>query len=81
MSALPNKYVPIEFSPLGVAAFLLEEMVPTDTVSSLWERVRTKERVRTFDRFAGALTLLFAGRLVALDKGVLRRTSPLGHSS
>lgn len=71
MSALPNKYVPISYSLLGVSAYLAESLRSDDTVSTLWDRVRDDERVRTFDRYADALTLLFAGGLLILDKGVL----------
>ncbi|MER8639189.1 hypothetical protein [Mesorhizobium sp. M1365] len=80
MSSLPSKYVPIEFSILGVAARLVDEIGPTETVSSLWDRVRQFAEVRTFDRYAEALTLLFAGGLISMEKGILRRTSPSGLS-
>lgn len=72
MSALPSKYVPIEHSAIGVAALLIASLGANDTVSSLWDRVRHDERVRSFDRFANALTMLFAGHVLLLDKGVLR---------
>jgi hypothetical protein len=73
MSALPSKYVPIEFSLVGVAARLIEEIGPNETVSSLWDRVKGVGEVRTFDRFAEALTLLFAAQIISMDKGVVRR--------
>lgn len=71
MSALPSKYVPVEYSSLGLAAYLVGIIRPSETVSSLWERVRSDERIRTFDRFAAALTLLFAGGLLTFDRGLL----------
>jgi hypothetical protein len=76
MTALPSKYVPVESSILGVAARLVIEIGPTETVSSLWDRVRGLKEVRTFDRFADALTLLFAAGLISSEKGVLRRVLP-----
>ncbi|WAX94231.1 hypothetical protein N7E70_021525 [Aminobacter sp. NyZ550] len=78
MSALPTKYVPIEFSVLGVAATIIAEMRSNDTVSSLWDRLADNPQVRTFDRFAAALTLLFAGSVISLEGGILRRTPILG---
>lgn len=72
MSALPNKYVPVGYSLLGVASFLAEQLRENDTVSTLWDRVREDPRVRTFDRYAEALTLLKAGGILSLDQGVLR---------
>lgn len=77
MLALPNKYVPVEHSTVGVAAFLVASLGANDTVSSLWDRVRHDSRVRSFDRFANALTMLFAGRVILIDKGVLRLRQPL----
>jgi hypothetical protein len=73
MSALPNKYVPVEYSLLGIAADLLTVMRANDTVSALWDRVREDSRIRTFDRFAAALTLLFAGGILVLEDGLLRQ--------
>ena len=72
MSALPSKYIPVEYSAVGVAAFLLAALRHNDTVSMLWDRVKHDARVRTFDRFANALTILFAGRVIMMEKGVLR---------
>lgn len=78
MSALPSKYVPVEHSTVGVAALLIASLRPNDTVSSLWDRVRHDDRVRTFDRFANALTTLFAGHILLLEKGVLRADQSAG---
>ena len=68
MSALPTKYVPIEFSVLGVAATIIAEMRSNDTVSSLWDRLADNPQVRTFDRFAAALTLLPGARAKLTDR-------------
>ena len=71
MSVLPTKYVPIDSSILGVASILLGDLGSNDTVSTLWDRVRTMPQVRTFDRYAEALTLLFAARMLDLRRGIL----------
>jgi hypothetical protein len=72
MSALPSKYIPVEYSSVGVAAIVLAALKHNDTVSMLWDRVKHDARVRTFDRFANAVTILFAGRVIVMEKGVLR---------
>lgn len=77
MTALPTKYVPVEHSMLGVAALLIEMLRPTDTVPALWDRAKVNQRIRSFDRFADGLTLLFAGGIIVLDRGVLRRVMPV----
>lgn len=74
MSVLPNKYVTVDYSTIGLTAILLEALQPNDTVSSLWDRVSRDQRIRTFERFADAATLAFAGGLLRLDCGVLQRT-------
>lgn len=71
MSALPNKYVPLDHSLLGLTALLLERLSPNDTISSLWNKVSNDQRVRTFDRFAEALSLGFAGGLIGINDGVI----------
>jgi hypothetical protein len=78
MTLLPTKYVPIDSSVLGVSSLLLNCMVSNDTVSTLWDRVRTMPQVRTFDRYADALTLLFAARIIDMQHGTLVRTSETG---
>lgn len=76
MSALPSKYVSVDYSIIGLTAILIENVQPNDTVSSLWDRVSTDKRIRTFQRFADAATLAFAGGLLKLDNGILQRTTP-----
>jgi hypothetical protein len=71
MSVLPTKYVPLKFSTIGVASLLLSHIRANDTVSTLWDRVSGEPQVRTFDRYADALTLLFAANVVDLRRGVL----------
>ncbi len=75
MIILPTKYVPLDFSILGVATIVVQEIQPNDTVSTLWDRLSSNERVGTFNRFAAALTLLYAVRALEFDGGVLRLTS------
>jgi hypothetical protein len=75
MSVLPTKYVPIDFSIIGVASLLLSELGSNETVSTLWDRVSDDPHVRTFDRYAEALTLLFAAKLIDLRRGILVRDS------
>jgi hypothetical protein len=73
MSIRPDKYVPMEYSILGVAFAILPMINKNDTVSTLWERVKVNETIRTFDRFAEALTVLFACKLVSIENGILTR--------
>lgn len=71
MASLPNKYVTVEYSIIGVAALVMEALRPNDTISSLWDRVSIDQRVRTFDRFAEAATMAYAAGLLEIEDGVL----------
>jgi hypothetical protein len=71
MTALPNRYVPIDYSVVGLSSMLLEVMSQNETVSSLWEKVSSDDKIRTFDRFADALSLLFAAKLIDLEDGII----------
>lgn len=71
MASLPNKYVTVEYSIIGVAALVMEALRPNDTISSLWDRVSVDQRVRTFDRFAEAATLAYTAGLLDIEDGVL----------
>lgn len=75
MTILPNRHVPLDYSILGVAAIAVREIQPNDTVSTLWDRLSSNERVLTFDRFAAALTMLFAVRALEFNGEVLRLCS------
>ena len=78
MSLLPNKYLPIEFSSVGLSALLLEQLHANDTVTTLWNRVSTDDRIRSFDRFADALTVLYAANLIEMVRGTLRTVTTAG---
>lgn len=73
---LPTKFVPEDFSLMGVAARILLALSNTASVSSLWHQVKVDPFVRTFDQFADALALLYALRLVDIRDGRLYRTQP-----
>lgn len=75
MEILPTKYVPLDISILGVSAVVQSNIRSNDTVSTLWDRLAEDPRIRTFDRFAAGLTLLFAIGLVEIRGGVLRRAA------
>jgi hypothetical protein len=76
MPILPTKYIPVDFSTIGVGSLLIEMLAPNDTVSVLWDRVRDDPRVRTFDRYADALTLLFAAGIINFQSGVIIAVRP-----
>lgn len=72
---LPSKHISQEQALLGVGAVLLQEIGQPQTVTSLWERVRSHQAVGTFERFVLVLDMLHIMGLVVLTNGMVERTS------
>jgi hypothetical protein len=71
---LPTKHITPERSLLGAGAIILRNLPREQTVTRLWERVRTSPSVGTYERFILALDLLFLINAIAFDKdGLIRR--------
>jgi hypothetical protein len=73
---LPTKHTSTKQSLLGVGAELLSALGRPRTVSSLWDEVRDRPTVATFERFTLALDLLYACGAVSLNEGLLSRSDP-----
>ncbi len=71
---LPNKHLLSQDSLIGVGGLLLSKIGPDGTtVSRLWECVRNRREVGTYDRFILALDTMFMLGYLSLDQGVLAR--------
>ncbi len=70
---LPTKHISTRKSLVGVGWFLLDVISEGQTVSQLWEQVRSDDRIGSYGRFVLALDLLYmVGALDVVD-GELRR--------
>ena len=72
---LPSKHISEDQALLGVGAVLLGELRNPQTVTSLWEKVRTHRSVGTFERFVLALDMLHITGVVLLSDGLIARES------
>tara|TARA_R110000787_G_scaffold186903_1_gene298678 strand:+ start:106 stop:333 length:228 start_codon:yes stop_codon:yes gene_type:complete len=72
---LPTKHIEPQESLLGVGGMLLNQLRRPLTVSTLWEEVRERPEVATFERFTLGLDFLYACGLVVIEDGLLRRVS------
>jgi hypothetical protein len=70
---LPDKNISMSHSLLGMGSKVITELHVPQTVSSLWEKVRIHEEIRTFEKYVLTLDLLFALGLIELDGGIIRR--------
>lgn len=76
MNILPDKYTPEEFTLLGASAAIMERINRPVSISSLWQDVRADLRVRSFDRFADSLSLLYATKVIDARDGRIFRAQP-----
>ncbi len=71
---MPNKNIRIEYSLLNCGALLLEELHNRDTISSLWEKSRTKEPLINYEKFILTLDYLFTISAIQMKNGLLVRS-------
>ena len=72
---LPSKHIPENRSLLAVSAVLLRHLSRPQTVTSLWENVRSDQTVATYERFILALDLLYIAGIIRHYQGTLQRES------
>lgn len=71
---LPNKHLLSQDSLIGVGGLLLTKVGAGGTsVSRLWEGVRDRREVATYDRFILALDTLYLLGYLDLEGGILTR--------
>lgn len=62
---LPDKNIKLANSFLGTGSILIRELEVAQTVSSLWEKVRRKSEIGTFEKFSLTLDFLYSLGLVS----------------
>lgn len=71
---LPNKHLLSQDSLIGIGGLLLTKIGPGGTtVSKLWEGVRDRREVGTYDRFILALDTLYLLGYLNLEDGMLTK--------
>lgn len=68
---LPNKNIYLRNSLLGLGAIILEKFHRGDTVSSLWERIRSDTEINTFEKYILTLDFLYVLKAVDIREGIL----------
>ena len=72
---LPDKTMLLSHSVVGMSAFILCETDNSETVTSLWEKVKNTDIINTFDKYITCLVLLYTIGAIDLVDGVIRRNS------
>ena len=70
---LPDKSITLSYSLVGIGSHILNELAISQTISSLWERVKNHEEINTFEKFVLSLDFLYAIGLIDLKDGIVRR--------
>ncbi len=70
---LPDKTIKLKYSFLGAGSKILIELERPQTVSSLWEKVRNFDEIKTFDRYLLILDFLYILGLIDLKEGLLKK--------
>lgn len=70
---LPSKHISTQQTLLGVGAVIINELDKSQTVTSLWERVRTANGVGNFERFVLTLDMLYIIGAIELSDGLIER--------
>ena len=70
---MPNKYIPLQKSLLGLGSIMLKNLRRPQSVSSLWDKMRHVPDIGTFERFTLVLDLLFTLELIRFERGLLYR--------
>lgn len=70
---LPNKHVDPKRSLIGIGAVILHMLDRPRSLSSIWDRIRERPEVITFERFTLALCFLYAVGAIEWEAGRFRR--------
>ena len=71
---LPSKHIPEGQALIGVGALILGALNKPHTATSLWEVVRDKDAIGTYERYVLALDVLHILGLVTLYRGMIVRS-------
>ena len=69
---LPDKNILLSHSLLGLGSIVITELRVPQTVSSLWEKARDHEEIKSFEKFILTLDLLYTLGLIEFEGGIIR---------
>ncbi len=68
---LPDKNIILQYSILGSGSIILHELKKTETVSSLWEKIRQRKEIQSFEKFVLTMDFLFALNAIEITNGLV----------
>jgi len=70
---LPTKHIDTKRSLIWLGGLILQRLMKPQTVTSLWEDLRSYPEVGTFERFSLALDFLYTIGTIEFQEHLLRR--------
>lgn len=70
---LPDKNITLEYSLLGCGAWILMNMRPKESLSSLWKKAKEHEGLMNYEKFILTLDYLYIIGAIDFKDGILRR--------
>jgi hypothetical protein len=70
---LPTKHIDTKRSLIWLGGLILQRLMKPQTVTSLWEDLRSYPEVGTFERFSLALDFLYTIGVIEFQEHLLRR--------
>ncbi|HEY4800302.1 MAG TPA: ABC-three component system middle component 6 [Bacteroidia bacterium] len=68
---LPNKNIILQYSILGSGSIVLKELLKPETVSSLWEKLKDKREIQSFEKFVLTLDFLYSINALEINNGLI----------
>jgi len=72
---VPNKNIRLQNSLLGMGAQILPQLNITQTVSSLWEKMKSSKEINSYDKFVLTLDFLFMLNLIELKDSIIQKVN------
>lgn len=73
---IPDKNIKLQNSLLGMGAQVLSELQTSETISSLWEKIKTNKVINSYEKFVLTLDFLFMLNLIDLQEGIVVKVHP-----
>lgn len=70
---IPDKTITLRYSLVGAGSKILSGLNISQTVSSLWEKMRICKEIGTFGKFVLTLDFLYMLGVVKIDNGVIKK--------
>ena len=70
---LPDKNIILQYSIVGSGSIVLNELKKPETISSLWEKLKDKKEIQSFEKFVLTLDFLYILNTIELNSGLVKR--------